>query len=75
MLLTVKGYYDGSKIVLDTPSVLKKGQKVIITYKASSSNKINNDSLVDRLTGAIPNSGKSLSEYRSERLKKYASLD
>ena len=33
------------------------------------------DSIVDSLVGAIPNTGKSLSEYRSERLQKYTSIN
>ena len=79
MLATAKGYYDGSQIVLDTPVNFQRGQEVIVTYTASPSgsieNNLDNDNIVDSLVGAIPNSGKSLSEYRSERLKKYADIN
>ena len=79
MLATAKGYYDGSQIVLDTPVNFQRGQEVIVTYAASPSdsieNNLDNDNIVDSLVGAIPNSGKTLSEYRSERLKKYADIN
>ena len=77
MLATAKGYYNGSKIVLDSNVQFQRGQEVIVTYTVISSKprKYNQDSIVDSLIGAIPNSGKSLDEYRSERLKKYASID
>ena len=77
MLATAKGYYNGSQIVLDSPVNIQKGQEVIITYTIIQPVVENNsqDSLVDSLVGAIPNTGKSLSEYRSERLQKYASIN
>lgn len=77
MLATAKGYYDGSQIVLDTPVHFQRGQEVIVTYTASTSDSIENniDSIVDSLVGAIPNSGKTISEYRSERLRKYADIN
>ena len=77
MLATTKGYYNGSQIVLDSPVNIQKGQEVIITYTIIQPVVENNsqDSIVDSLVGAIPNTGKSLSEYRSERLQKYASIN
>ena len=77
MLATAKGYYNGSQIVLDSHVNIQKGQEVIITYTIIQPVVENNsqDSIVDSLVGAIPNTGKSLSEYRSERLQKYASIN
>ena len=39
--------------------------------KKSSEDRIDVEAIVSSLTGAIPDMGKSLEEYRSERLKKY----
>ena len=77
MLATAKGYYNGSRIVLDSPVNIQKGQEVIITYTIIQPvvEKNSQNSIVDSLVGAIPNTGKSLSEYRSERLQKYASIN
>lgn len=77
MLATAKGYYNGSQIVLDSPVNIQKGQEVITTYSIIQPvvEKNSQDSIVDSLVGAIPNTGKSLSEYRSERLQKYASIN
>lgn len=77
MLATAKGYYNGSQIVLDSNVQFQRGQEVIVTYTVTGSTlkKYNQNNLVDSLVGAIPNSGKSLEEYRSERLKKYADID
>ncbi len=77
MLATVKGYFNGSHIVLDSSVKFQRGQEVVVTYTIIQSvpKKSNQDLLVDSLIGAIPNSGKTLSEYRSERLRKYASID
>lgn len=77
MLATAKGYYNGSQIVLDSSVNIQKGQEVIITYTIIQPVVENNsqNSIVDSLVGAIPNTGKSLSEYRSERLQKYASIN
>ena len=78
MLATAKGYYNGSQIVLNSPVQFQRGQEVIVTYTIisdSTQNKKNQDALVDSLVGAIPKSGKTLEEYRSERLRKYARAD
>ena len=78
MLATAKGYYNGSQIVLNSPIQFQRGQEVIVTYTIisdSTQNKKNQDALVDSLVGAIPKSGKTLEEYRSERLRKYARAD
>lgn len=73
MLATAKGYYNGSQIVLDSPVNIQKGQEVITTY--SIIQPVVEKNSQDSLVGAIPNTGKSLSEYRSERLQKYASIN
>lgn len=77
MLATAKGHYNGSQIVLDTPVEFQRGQEVVITYTIIQhlSKEEENFTLVDSLIGAIPDSGKSLEEYRTERLEKYASAD
>jgi len=77
MLATVKGYYNGSQIVLDTPVQFQTGQEVIVTYTISQSlsKSHNHENIVDTLVGAIPDTGKPLAAYHSERLKKYASID
>lgn len=77
MLATVKGYFNGSHIVLDPSIKFQNGQEVVVTYTIVQSvpRKNSQDFLVDSLVGAIPNSGKSLSEYRSDRLRKYAGID
>lgn len=78
MLATAKGFYNGSTIVLDPSIKFQKGQEVIVTYSTvnqESWNAKNVSDIVDSLAGAIPNTGKTLSEYREERLKKYESND
>ncbi len=77
MLATVKGYYKGTQIVLDSPVQLRQGQEVIVTYTVAQpvSTKEPQINIVNSLIGAIPDAGKSLVEYREERLKKYASAD
>ncbi|MGN0728533.1 hypothetical protein [Treponema sp.] len=77
MLATAKGYFDGSHIVLDSPVKFERGQEVLVTYTIiqPAQEKADKDSLVDSLVGAIPNTEKPLSEYRAERLEKYASVD
>lgn len=77
MLATAKGYYNGSHIVLNTPVQFQQGQEVIITYTVLSQDSKREmlASIVDSLRGVIPNREKELSEYREERLKKYACID
>ncbi|MGI5079152.1 hypothetical protein E4N94_03600 [Treponema denticola] len=77
MLATVKGYYKGTQIVLDSHVQLRQGQEVIVTYTVTQpvSTKEPQINIVNSLIGAIPDAGKSLAEYREERLKKYASAD
>ena len=59
------------------PVQFQKGQEVIVTYTISQSlsKNHNHENIVDTLVGAIPNTGKTLAAYHSERLKKYASID
>ena len=77
MLATAKGYYNGFHIVLNTPVQFQQGQEVIITYTVLSQDSKREmlASIVDSLRGVIPNREKELSEYREERLKKYACID
>lgn len=74
MIATAKGFFDGQQIVLEPPVRLEAGQEVVIAYTvvASSEKKSAKADLIDSLIGAIPNTGKSLEDYRSERLEKYA---
>jgi len=77
MLATAKGYYNGSHIVLNTPVQFQQGQEVVITYTVlpADSKQETVASTVDSLIGIIPNRKKELSDYREERLKKYACID
>ena len=77
MLATAKGYYNGTQIVLDSSVQFQQGQEVIVTYTVSPKilKKESLLSVIDSLVGAIPDIGKELSEYREERLKKYADID
>ena len=74
MIATAKGFFDGQQIVLDPPGRLEAGQEVVIAYTVvtSKTSKESKSNIVDSLIGAIPNAGKSLEDYRSERLEKYA---
>ena len=74
MIATAKGFFDGQQIVLDPPVRLEAGQEVVIAYTVvtSKTSKESKSNIVDSLIGAIPNTGKSLEDYRSERLEKYA---
>jgi hypothetical protein len=77
MLATAKGYYNGSKIVLNTPVDFERGQEVLITYTIlhSTNQKASPSDEVECLIGAIPDSTKTLADYRAERLEKYAHID
>ena len=74
MIATAKGFFDGQQIVLDPPVRLEAGQEVVIAYTVvkSKTSKETKSNIVDSLIGAIPNTGKTLDDYRSERLEKYA---
>ena len=74
MIATAKGFFVGQQIVLDPPVRLEAGQEVVIAYTVvtSKTSKESKSNIVDSLIGAIPNAGKSLEDYRSERLEKYA---
>lgn len=77
MLATAKGYYNGTQIVLDSSVQFRQGQEVVVTYTVfpKALKKESVSSVIDSLVGAIPDTGKALSEYREERLKKYADID
>ena len=74
MIATAKGFFDGQQIVLDPPVRLEAGQEVVIAYTVATTakNVETKSNIVDSLIGAIPNTGKTLDDYRSERLEKYA---
>ena len=74
MIATAKGFFDGQQIVLDPPVRLEAGQEVVVAYAIASSakSKETKSKIVDSLIGAMPNTGKALDDYRSERLEKYA---
>ena len=74
MIVTAKGFFDGQQIVLDPPVRLEAGQEVVIAYTVATTVKSveTKSNIVDSLIGAIPNTGKTLDDYRSERLEKYA---
>lgn len=74
MIATAKGFFDGQQIVLDPPVRLEAGQEVVIAYTIVTTAKSveTKSNIVDSLIGAIPNTGKTLDDYRSERLEKYA---
>ena len=76
MLATAKGYYNGTQIVLDSSVQFQQGQEVIVTYTVFPKilKKESLLSVIDSFVGAIPDTGKELSEYREERLKKYADI-
>lgn len=76
MLATAKGYYNCTQIVLDSSVQFQQGQEVIVTYTVFPKilKKESLLSVIDSLVGAIPDTGKELSEYREERLKKYADI-
>ena len=55
--------------MLDPPVRLEAGQEVVIAYTVATSAKSveKKSNIVDSLIGAIPNTGKTLDDYRSER--------
>lgn len=60
--------YDKAVSYIEFLVTRRKGQ---IPDKKSTQNETDVEAIVSSLTGAIPDMGKSLEEYRSERLKKY----
>ena len=76
-LAPAKGYFDGTHVILTSPVYFARGQEVLVTPSVSeppsspypSPEEI--DAIVDSLVGAIPDTGKTLEEYREERLAKY----
>ncbi|MBR7063549.1 MAG: hypothetical protein IKI31_00075 [Treponema sp.] len=74
---TLKGYYNGKQIELDSYGQLEIGQEVIVTYSVPDTKLDSSDRLkiLNSLVGTIPDSGKTLEEYKAERLNKYATID
>lgn len=60
--------YDKAVSYIEFLVTRRKGQ---MPEKKSAEDEIDVEAIVSSLTGAIPDMGKSLEEYRSERLKKY----
>lgn len=61
---------DYNKAVSYIEFLVNKRKEQILDGKFAK-DKMNIESIVTSLTGALPDTGKSLAEYRSERLKKY----
>ena len=52
----------------------KNGRKMEISKQKAEKNRADVDSVIASLTGILPDTGKTLEEYREERLKKYGFL-
>lgn len=76
-LATAKGYFDGTHIVLTSPVHFARGQEVVVTpaTERRSSRKQSWPEFVESLVGIIPDTGKTLEEYRAERLQKHERPD
>ena len=76
MIAMAKAHYKGNTVVFDSPVDFVEGQELVVTYIVSPAKPRKSvDGIVYSLVGAIPGSGKSLEEYREERLSKYACAD
>jgi hypothetical protein len=76
-LAPAKGYYDGTHIVLTSPVHFARGQEVLVTPSAARTppRKQSWREFVESLVGLVPDTGKTLEEYRDERLQKYERPD
>lgn len=61
---------DYNKAVSYIESLINR-RKEQVSNKKFTENKTDIETIVASLTGSIPDTGKSLAEYRNERLKKY----
>ena len=66
---------DYDKAVSYIESLVNARKKEKAQREKKAANKVDVEAVVASLVGAIPNMGKTLEEYRSERLKKYEILD
>ena len=81
MAATLRGHFDGNKIVVDDNVTLVAGQQVLVTIldkhdleeKIARKEKIHNALL--RLSGALAGMNITEEEIRDERLKKYETTD
>ncbi len=78
----VREFIDASKLasVISLPDALKNQRLEIIVLPAEecAEKDVQNsqiEDIVDLLTGAIPDNGMSLEEYRNERLDRYEAID
>lgn len=72
-LAPATGYYDGTHIVLTSPVHFARGQQVLVTPSEARTPPRQQPwrEFVESLVGLIPDTGKTLEEYRDERLQKY----
>jgi len=76
-LATAKGHYDGTHVILDAPLLRRPrpGQEVTITFAMDPlpppAPRRSRHDLVALLRGSVKDTGKTLEEFREERLKKY----
>ena len=66
---------DYDKAVSYIEFLVNSRKKEKIQKEKNAENKVDVEAVVASLVGAIPNTGKTLEEYRSERLKKYEISD
>ena len=66
---------DYDKAVSYIEFLVNSRKKEKIQREKNAENKVDVEAVVASLVGAIPNTGKSLEEYRNERLKKYEISD
>lgn len=66
---------DYDKAVSYIEFLVNARKKEKINSEKSTKDTIDVEAIVDSLIGAIPDTGKSLEEYRNERLKKYEISD
>ena len=78
----VRKIVDARKLmsIIPLPETMRNRRLEVIVLPAEEKileqSKDNNiEAIVDSLVGIIPDTGKSLEDYRAERLKKYESLD
>lgn len=78
----IREFVDAKKLmsVISLPDTMKNRRLEVIVFPAEETSKSVQrteqiESIVDRLTGIIPDNGMSLEDYRAERLSKYEVTD
>lgn len=78
----VREFVDARKLmsVISLPDTMKNRRLEVIVFPAEETSKTAQkteqiESIVDKLTGIIPDNGMSLEDYRAERLRKYEVAD